>query len=114
MTDQVQQVIVVHDDVQTAHLSQTELLGIHAGEAHGLPCGDGVGLARGVHSLLVETQLHQAQSQLGVVVDVVEEDAAGFVELFSDAQVTNLLEFGNGGARDELLKISKPVVHRPV
>lgn len=45
IVDQVLQLVGMDDYMQAAHLSETELLVVDAGEAHFLPCASAVGLA---------------------------------------------------------------------
>ena len=78
VTDQIFEVVRVHDNVQTADIRQSDFVGSQAGEAHFLPGVDAVGLGGCVHCLSVLLQVDVAEGELGVVVDVDEEDLGRF------------------------------------
>lgn len=60
VVDQLLKLVSVHHDVEAAHLGQSELLAIHAGEAHLFPGAGAVSLAGAIDSGLVLPKVHQS------------------------------------------------------
>lgn len=109
MGDQLREVVHVDNDVDAAPLRLAELLRVHAGEAHGLPRGDGVGLARGVHGLVELLELDEHHGQARIVVDVVEQDLGRLVELLREALLAAVGDLGHVGLGDELVQVREAV-----
>ena len=74
VVNELLQVVRMHDDVQTRDVGQSDLISLQTGDVHLLPGGDRVGLGGRVDGLAELVHVDVAQSQLGVVVDVREED----------------------------------------
>eukprot|EP00123_Amoebidium_parasiticum_P016952 comp23654_c0_seq1/m.40409 comp23654_c0_seq1/g.40409 ORF comp23654_c0_seq1/g.40409 comp23654_c0_seq1/m.40409 type:complete len:589 (+) comp23654_c0_seq1:220-1986(+) len=110
VVDQLLQLVGMDHNVQTGNLSQPELLGIHAGIAHLLPCAGAVCLAGAVDGGLELAQLDEGLGQPGKVADVVEQQPRCLVHARIEAAVANLLDLGQAvGAGDELLQVGQAV-----
>lgn len=103
--DELLQVVRVHDDVQAADGRQPELPHLDARHVHLLPRGDGVGLLRRVHRLAVLVQVDEAERQLGVVVDVGEEELSRLVVALVEEPLPDRLDVGHVGRRHEFLQL---------
>ena len=60
-------------------------------DTHLLPGIDGVGLGCGLHGLAVLSKVHETQSQLRVVVDVLEQKASSLVHSLVEAPFSDAL-----------------------
>mmetsp|Transcript_36899 Transcript_36899/g.63699 ORF Transcript_36899/g.63699 Transcript_36899/m.63699 type:complete len:420 (-) Transcript_36899:2862-4121(-) len=109
VADELLQVIRVHDDVQTADVGQAELLGTQTSEVHFLPGGGAVGLGGSIHGLAVLLQVDVAEGQLGVVVDVNEQQLRGLEQTLVEAALADLVDLGHVGHTDYLLELSQLV-----
>lgn len=82
VSDEVFEVVGVHDDVQTADVRQSDLVSPQARETDLLPRVHAVGLSGSVHCLSELLQVHVAKSEFGVVVDVDKQNLRGFEHAF--------------------------------
>mmetsp|Transcript_16772 Transcript_16772/g.31487 ORF Transcript_16772/g.31487 Transcript_16772/m.31487 type:complete len:372 (-) Transcript_16772:2906-4021(-) len=99
--------IRLHNDVKTTNVGQTEFLRAHASHIHILPGGNGVSLGGGIDSLTVLLQVHEAQGQLGIVVNIAEQNLGCLEQTFIEASLTGQIDLGHVRHRDELLQLRK-------
>lgn len=74
VADEILEVVRVDDNMQPAYVRKTDLVCFETRKAYFLPGGDTVCLGCCLHRFSVLLQVNVAKSQLGVVVDVYEED----------------------------------------
>jgi hypothetical protein len=72
--DKVLEVIWVDDDVQTAYVGEADLVRLETRQAYFLPRGHTVCLGSRLHCFSVLLQVDVAEGELGVIVDVDEQD----------------------------------------
>ena len=98
VSNKVLEVVWVHDDVQTAYVGETDLVCLETRQAHFLPCRHTVCLCGRLHCFSVLLQVDVAEGELGVVVDVDEQDLRSLEHALV---VASLACNGNDGVKEE-------------
>mmetsp|Transcript_49882 Transcript_49882/g.106893 ORF Transcript_49882/g.106893 Transcript_49882/m.106893 type:complete len:672 (-) Transcript_49882:2191-4206(-) len=107
LSDELLQMVRVHDDVHASDLCASELLGLDASNVHLLPCLGVVSLPCRFDGLGVLAQVHVARGELRIVGDGSVEDLGGLVRTLIVEAVAHRDNVGSVCAAHKLLHLGQ-------